>query len=239
MTTNGASKAPDKIPIDMTKYPALQNMGKEVMPLVSETLSFLDLAVQKGWHEATKEYFERDLQTFIKEVTGAFLDYEGINSHAANKAEAKVLSDELKYATNPLYVALGKEGGYDASLKFGLEKGFDLKNWVSAMLYLGRYYNYPDLTRGLDLNGYELLETEKYKHIEKLIEIQPALRYQRDNEEAGFPGQLIEGTGFFDCGREPEHWEGVCPACKMPTHEKTEEFKEYIACFSCKAGFRK
>ena len=117
--------------------------------------------------------------------------------------------------------------------KFALkEKEFDVKSWLHGLMFYSYYCSLPDLARYLALQDYNLVDEERHKNIAKLVQIRPALNYQK--QIGILPGKLIPETGFFECGNEPitaNH----CPACQVPG--KIHVLEDISVCTHCYAGF--
>ena len=240
-TTLASKPLPDKVPIDMTKYPNLKALGKEgAGPIVSSVFAMLDRAVAEGYHEASEEFFGITLQDLISQMTEAVFDHRGIIGYLPDQDNAEALSKLFTYQINPLYSAFSKTGlmNHDSSPatfeeKFGLkESEFNVKRFFQGLLFYSYYCSLPDLAVHLSTSDYELMDRDKHENIGKLIELRPVMRYQ---ESIGIvPGKLYPETGFFDCGdlKGAEH----CHACKI--HNTLYSLGEISVCSECKAAFR-
>ena len=241
MKKNLSSKPlPDKVPINMTKYPHLKELGTEAGPIVSSVFAMLDKAVAEGYHEASEKFFGITIQDLITQMTEAVFDHRGIIGHLPNQDNAEALSRMFTYQINPLYSAFSKTGlmNHDSSPatfeeKFGLkENEFNVKRFFQGLLFYSYYCSLPDLAVHLSTSDYELMDREKHENIDKLIELRPVLRYQ---EAIGIvTGKLYPETGFFDCG--DLNGAESCPACKHPN--TLIPLGELTVCTHCKGAFR-
>lgn len=241
--TNSLSKpVPDRIPIDMSKYPNLKQMElKDLGSLVSATLSNLDEAVSKGFHSVSKRYFGLEYADLSKQLLDAMFDHSGILSYHPNESNAQAVSEMLGHAINPLHAAFTKESMYDSTgepvsfeEKFGMsEEEFTPKAWLQGLLFYSYYCSLPDFARYLATSDFALVDEEKHENIAKLIELRPVLSYQKS--QGIIPGKLIPESGFFDCGYEHVVQWVMCLACKSP--DTMYDLGDITVCTSCKAGF--
>lgn len=238
--TGNSSPMPDKVPINMTKYPHLKAMGKESIPLISSVFEMLDKAVAEGWHEVSEEFFGATLQDLIKQLTEAVFDHRGIIGFLPDQENAEALSSLFKHQINPLYSAFSKTGlmNHDTTPatfeeKFGLkESEYSIKRFFQGLLYYSYYCSLPDFANYLATSDFELMDREKHENIGKLIELRPVMVYQ---ESIGIiPGKLYPDTGFFDCG--DLNGATTCPACKHP--DSLISLGTESVCKECKGAFR-
>ena len=233
---------PDKVPINMAKYPHLKENGIDMVPIVSGVLEALDKNVASGNHKVSEEYFGVSLQELTEQLLSAVFDYEGIMSFLPDKVHGEALAALSGHRLNPLYSAHHKTDlmNHDASPatfeeKFGLtEEEFSIKHFFQGLLFYSYYCSLPDLAAHLSTNDFSLLESDKYESIDKLIDIRPALTYQK--AIGILPGKLIPGTGLFNCGDFPEG-EEVCPACKVP--DTLHDLGTEVLCDNCKGAFKR
>ena len=233
---------PDKVPINMTKYPHLKENGLDTVPIVSGVLETLDRMVASGNHKVAEEFFGISIQELTEQLLSAVFDYEGIVSFLPDKTQGEALAALSGHALNPLYSAFSKKGlmGHDGTPatfeeKFGLkEEEFSIKHFFQGLMFYSYYCSLPDLAAHLSTNDFSLIDKEKHENIGKLIDIRPVLTYQ---EKHGIlAGKLIPGTGLFECGSFPEGAE-VCPSCSVPNtlHDLGTE----VLCENCKGHFKK
>jgi hypothetical protein len=248
---NSVSKpVPDKIPIDMSKYPNLKQMElKDLGSLVSTTLANLDEAVSKGFHSVSERYFGLGYADLSKQLLDAMFDHSGILSYHPNESNAQAVSEMLGHAINPLHAAFTKENLFDATgepvsfeEKFGIaEEDFTAKKWLQGLLFYSYYCSLPDFARYLATSDFSLVDEEKHENIAKLIELRPVLTFQK--KIGVIPGKLIPDSGFFDAGskadwlRIPGFETNICPACKAPSDKHLYDLGDITVCTSCKAGF--
>ena len=239
------SPLPDKVPIDMRKYPNLKKLGKEgAGPIVSSVFATLDKAVAEGWHKDSEEFFGIKLQDMIEQMTSAVFDYRGITDHIPDKENAEALASLYGHMINPLYSAFTKTNlmNHDTSPatfeeKFGLgEDEFNIKRFFQGLLFYSYYCSLPDLANYLATSDYILIEAEQHENVEKLMELRPILRYQKSI--GIIQGKLYPDTGFFDGGDMPADSPDKCPACKMPAGESLIDLGNEMVCTSCKGAFR-
>ena len=243
--TGNSSPMPDKVPINMTKYPHLQALGRDAMPIISTVFETLDRAVSEGWHDVAEQYFGITLQDLMTEMTEAIFDHRGIVSYLPDQANADALSTLFEHQINPLYSAFSKTGmtSYDTTPitfeeKFGLKEGeYTVKRFIQGLLFYSYYCSLPDLATYLSTSDFALIDRDKHENIGKLIELRPVMKYQ---ESIGIvPGKLYPDTGFFDCG----DLDGAetCPACKGVSENGESTLISLgteSVCTSCKGAFR-
>lgn len=237
-----SSKMPDKVPINLTKYPAIKELSmEEAGPLVSSTFKILDQAVASGYNKVSKEYFGMELQDLLAQLIEGIFDYNGMMEFLPNKSNGAALADMYEHALNPLHAAFTKKDllnheGEKVSFqeKFGMKEGeFTVKKWLQGLLFYSYYCSLPDLAQYLALNDYSLVDEEKHENIAKLIEIRPVLDYQK--RIGILPGKLIPETGFFEAG-DLKEGETVCPACQMDD-QLIKVTNSLVICCHCKAGY--
>lgn len=242
MTNSPSKPLPERVPIDMTKYPHLKKMGKDAGPIVSGVFAALDRHVASGHHKVSEEYFGVGLQELTEQLLSAVFDYEGIMSFVPDKEQGKALAALSGHTLNPLHAAFTKTSlmNHDTSPatfeeKFGLkEDEYSIKHFFQSLLFYSYYCSLSDLAAYLSTNDYSLLDEEKYENIGKLIDIRPVLQYQKAIDIT--QGKLVPGTGLFECGKIPEGTE-TCPACKVPN--TLHDLGEDVICESCKGAFKK
>jgi hypothetical protein len=240
MTTHSNSKLPDKVPINMTKYPHLQALGKDAGPIVSGVFEALDNMIEAGHHEVSKKVFGIPIQDLTAQLLEAMFDHRGIMNTLPDQENADFISEAYTYQLNPLHAAFDSSTIMDRNFKpvtfeqkFGMDKrDFTVKDFIQSLLFYSYYGKMDELAKYLFTNDYSLFDNEKHENIDKLIAIRPALTYQ---QAIGImPGKLIPGTGFFDCGDA----KGLttCTACKSP--KGLILLDELSVCTECKGGYR-
>lgn len=228
--------------IELSKYPNilkyLQESNGDTYP-ISAHLALLDHILEKGHDKIAQKEFGMPINELIKETYDAHFDYKGITQNAGNSAEAEALSI-LEWENNPLsYITGGKQPrdtqGNPMPLKdfLGVPR-VNFKHHLQRMLYSAKYLNHVDYVNYLMLGAYDLQQIERNKHIEQLLAIQPALRYQ---EKQGLViGDFLDGTGFFDCGEMDLSAFKVCPSCQMGAN--WEVVNDIGYCMNCKAAVK-
>lgn len=240
--TNSVSKPlPDKVPIDMTKYPHLQAMGKDAGPIVSGVFATLESMIASGYHKDSVKYFGISIQELTSELLGAMFDHRGILDSMPNQSNADIISEAYEHTINPLHAAFDntnlknrefKEISFEE--KFGMKKkDFTVKNYIQSLLFYGYYGSLPDIMKYLFTNDHSLYDDEKHENIDKLIQIRPVLEYQK--AIGIIPGKLIPGCGFFDAGDLEVH--AKCRACKHPDSLFSLGEDDIVVCLECKAGY--
>ena len=239
---SGKSKIPDKIPMNMTKYPHIQELGKDGLTIIQSIMNIIDKNISSGNHKIAEEFFGVSLQELTEELLSAVFDYEGIISFLPDKTQGEALAALSGHALNPLYSAFSKEGlmgqdGMPATFeeKFGLkEEEFSIRRFFQGLMFYSYYCSLPDLAAHLSTNDFSLIDKEKHENIGKLIDIRPVLTYQEKN--GILAGKLVPGTGLFECGPFPEGAK-VCPSCKVPN--TLHDLGEVVLCENCKGHFKK
>jgi hypothetical protein len=231
-----------KIAVQMEDYPHLLDLAnndkEKFLQLFKATFTMLDQAAEQKHLEASETFFGMPYQEFMKDILTAFFDHAGIMSFHPNKATGEALSDLYGHAVNPLHAALMETDLLDAEgnkisfiEKFGInENDMDIKTWLQGLLFYSYYCSLTDLAKYLALKDYDLVDEEKHKNIAKLLQIKPALAYQK--QIGVLPGKLIPLTGFFDC--EDSKGESLCPACQT---EELQRLGNLKVCNHCYAGF--
>lgn len=243
--TNSPSNTPlpDRVPIDMTKYPALKAMGKDAGPLVSALFTMANNVVSKGHDKVSKQYFGLEYQDLINQLSDAMFDYKGITAHLPNQSNAAALNEMFGHTLNPLHAAFTKENLMDHKgvpvtfeEKFGVsEKDYTVKRFMQGLLFYSYYCSLPDLADYLAMGEYDLIDDEKYKNIAKLLEIKPVLAYQK--AIGIIPGKLYPETGFFQAGDLKDYTE--CPACRVPEQLFSLGDDDITVCLNCKGAYDK
>jgi hypothetical protein len=241
MTASVSKPVPDKVPIDMNKYPNLKNMElKDLGSLVSSVLTHLDDVVSKGFHTVSEKTFGIPYPDLLKELSEAMFDHSGIMSYHPNESSAKAVSEMFQHAVNPLAAAFSKKGlenheGNPVTFaeKFGMEEEeFTVKRWLQGLLFYSYYCSLPDFARYLAVSDFALVDEEKHENIAKLIELRPVLSYQK--KVGIIPGKLIPETGFFDVGAKITT-DLNCFICQSP--DQLYDLGKITVCTSCKAGY--
>lgn len=232
-----------KIPINLENYPSLGKLSEEDKPqflqLLKSVFKIIDKSVESDFHVISKEYFGLELQDLIGEILGAIFDHKGIMEHLPNQENAHMLSNMYGHTLNPLHAAFSKQGMQDQAgnhvsfeEKFGVrERDFTVKKWMQGLLFYSYYCSLPDLAKSLALNDYDMVDAGKHENIARLIEIRPALNYQK--QIGILPGKLIPETGFFDAG---DLKEDNCRACQVP--DTLFDLGAITVCTECRAGYR-
>lgn len=241
MTNSHSKPLPDRVPIDMTKYPSLQAMGKDAGPIVSGVFATLEDMISSGHHETSEKFFGISIQDLTSELLGAMFDHRGILDSMPNQSNAEMISEAYEHTINPLYAAFDNTDLRDRDFKeisfeekFGMKKKeFTVKNYIQSLLFYGYYGSLPDIMRYLFTNDHALYDNEKHQNIDKLIEIRPALEYQK--AIGILPGKLIPGTGFFAAGELGAY--AKCRACKHPDSLFSLGEDDITVCLECKAGY--
>src|SRR5690625_3416343 len=167
------------------------------------------------------------------QVIEALTDYRGILQNHHSRGEAKAL-EVLKHDANPLQASrfFTIDGKKISQKEFFGEDKPDIKGMLQGLLYAGRYLSHVDLVKYLMLSDFHMVEHMQNEHIQALLQIQPALKYQQENNIT--IGKRVEGTGFFDLGDEATKARKDCPACKSEKWNTKEE--DYAFCPSCYGG---
>lgn len=235
-----------KIPVNLENYPALlelANQDKEkFLQLFKSTFTTLDRAAQLKHIEASETFFGMSYNRFMAEVMDAFFDHAGIMKFHPNMSIGASLSDLYEHAVNPLHAAFMETDLLNAAgdmvsyeEKFGLkEEELNVKSWLHGLMFYSFYCSLPDLAKYLSLNDYDLVDEEKHKNVGKLLQVKPALAYQK--QIGILPGKLIPRTGFFDCG--DYHGGEDCISCQLPNTLHEHKIEEIMFCDYCFAGFK-
>lgn len=234
-----------KVPVNLENYPALMELANtnktEFLQLMKAMFTIANENVQHNNHEVSKNMFGLEFSDLVKNLVDGIFDYRGMMEHLPNKTNAATLASMNGHYLNPLASAFGgfnlrDSSGNEVSFeeKFGIGKeDFSVKRWLQGLMFYSYYCSLPDFAKYLATNDYTLLEEEKYANIGKLIEIRPALDYQK--KVGILPGKLVPETGFFDCG-EIEKDETNCKVC-MANDSLIQVTDDLTVCVECKGGF--
>lgn len=226
------------IKINLDNYPDLLKLkldDPERFQVYMKNVFLLgDFAAKKGYSDSAEKYFGVDYPVLIREITAALFDYKGILKHHHNKQEAEAMQI-LEMENNPLAATnyFSTRGETLTKETFNGENDLSIQAWFQGLLYAGKYLSHKDLVKYLLLPDYHLVENMQNEHIQRLIKIQPALKYQQENDIR--VGAYHPGTGFFDVGRIPFKT-NHCPIC-YSDRIYTEPFHEMRYCLNCNAGF--
>jgi hypothetical protein len=144
---------------------------------------------------------------------------------------------------NPLHAAFSGNNLHDRDFKpisfeekYGMKKkDFTVKNWLQGLMFFSYYGSLPDIANYLHTHDHTLYDTEKHENIDKIIEVRPALSYQK--AIGILPSKLIPGSGFFDCG--DLNGADNCPACHVPESLFSLGENDITVCLECKGGYEK
>jgi hypothetical protein len=230
-----------KIPVNLENYPTLLDLAnndkEKFLQLFKATFTMMDTAAKHKHLEASEDFFGMPYHEFMEEVMSAFFDHAGIMAFHPNKTTGESLSDLYGHAINPLHAAfmetdlLNAEGEkVSFEQKFGLkETEMSVRSWLQGLMFYSYYCSLPDLSQYLSLKDYDLIDELKHKNIAKLLQIKPALAYQK--QIGVLPGKLVPFTGFYECESTKED---LCPACQTEELQKLGNLK---VCNHCYAGF--
>ena len=226
-----------KFAIDLNNYPNLKtlftNDKQEFARILKAMLLHIDSAIAAKHLKTTEEVYKMDYIEMMFTLMETFLNYEGIVQQHGNPSEKEALSG-LKHDIHPLSIFTNNTTVYDVQgnlvspYEHIQQDRFNLKNWLYALFYGARFVSWKELAEYLNLGKYELIDVLKARNIQQLLPIQPALKYQDENDIP--QGKILEGYGLFDCGTTSEE---NCPACSSSLH--THENIKY--CKECRAGF--
>ena len=225
----------NNITINLDNYKNLLNLARKDTQRAHDLIQgVLDLI--NSHYKDIEEATHMEAEKFLLETVLAFIDYEGIVANHPNEGEAKLMR-LLKHENNPVRAMFdGEIDVYDVNGDRIKKREFfgssSYKEWLQSLLYMGRYVSYKQLGEYLALNEFHLIDNIKNEHIEQLLSIQPALKYQELNGIT--VGKFKEGTGFFDCGES--EIDTVCLACEDDRQIIKNE--ENLYCLACKAVFK-
>ena len=231
--------------VNLENYPAIKELSKEdkdaFLKMFKGIFNTMELMISKGFHKDSERYFKMPLHELAEQLLLAMFDHRGILDSLPRQGNADTISETQGHMVNPLYSAFSGTELYDKAFnevsfeeKFGLKKEeFTVKTWLQGLMFLSYYGSMEDIGKYLAADEYDLFEEEKHKNIAKLVEVQPALNYQKS---LGYlAGRLIPGTGYFKAGMISSDTK-TCPACKMP--DTLEQVTRGVkGCRNCKAGF--
>lgn len=233
-----------KVPVNLDKYSALKRLAEEdkdqFLQILKGVFTTMDVMVREGYHEVAEEQFGIPIHELTDQLLQAMFDHRGMLKLMPNQENAAFISESYQHALNPLAAAFDATDLKDRSYKpvsfeekFGIDKKkFTVKDWLQSLMFYSYYGSMGDLASYLFTEDHTLFDNEKHENIDKLIDIRPALAYQR--AIGILPGKLIPGTGFFTCGDATDTL--VCPACQtrrplLPLDTST------TVCTECKAGY--
>lgn len=228
--------------IGLKNYPNIRKYLEETkgdtLPLVKH-LQLLDTIFENGDHIKAEKVLGMSINDILRETYEAHFDYRGITKNSDNYVEAELLA-VLELENNPLSVLTGGKQtrdleGNEISLEnFTGMPYVNFKRHLQKFLYSMKYLNHKDYVNYLMLGKHDLMQVDRNKHIEQIIQIKPALSYQR---KQGLPvGFFLDGTGFFDCGEMDLSKLEYCPACSMGARWHLIEDVGY--CLECKAAVK-
>ena len=212
--------------------------------LIREFLKIMDEAVKKKYTRVSEEYFGRPLPVLVQELLEGVMDLREILSQDERMGER--IYELWGYDYHPLTAATGnapeelvprdrdgKEISYEQ--KFGMKPGeFSVKYWIQGLVFWNAFCSLKDLARGMELDD-TLLGSALAANVGRLLDVQPALRIQKNNGIA--MGTLIPGTALFDTGIPAHQVDENCLACHF--QDTLFEMKQAIGCKQCRAGYRK
>lgn len=229
-----------KFQIDLRNYPELLKLFDEDRTKFGSTMSKLliqtDQALEKGRFDHAARIYKMGYLDMMQALSDTFFDVEGIAQKHHSKAEIeglKGLGGDLHplaiFTSNaPVYNADGENMAPKEWLQMDY---FNLKDWLYALFYGARFVSWHDLAEYLMLGEYELIDALKVQNLEHLLDIQPALRYQKINSIP--TGKLIPGTGLFSGGDSATRFTDKCKACNSEWHT---EHPKYGYCSKCRLG---
>jgi hypothetical protein len=226
------------IKLDLSKYPYLQHLAqsdKEQFVKIMQTYHDMaeNAAMTNFDPDLIKRTFDMSWNDFVRLLHDVFFDYKGIVRQHHDPQEAKAMRI-LGIENHPLSVFLGESPAYDAKGEpITLQEyttAEDITDFFQSMLYGLRYVSSRDLAHYLMLGEFDLINNLKMQNVEKLLDIQPALQFQKEHD---IPiGKRLKGTGFFYIRKHNLVHTDLCPACKSRT---LYQYENHIYCESCKA----
>lgn len=234
------------IKLPREKFPRLVRLfdsdKQQYADLIRPLIQLAEVAVEKDYDQASKQYFKKSFGEVAKELIEAFYDMEEIMDLHAGDKYSKELGSIYGLQLHPLHAALvgklrDREGNLvTTELKFGLPQSeFNIKHWIHTLLFYSHYSDLEKLSRALSLRNMDIEDELKKEQFERLLPIQPVLEMQ---ERQGIQvGLLVAKTGLFDVGLTAEEVNEICPACQR--HGTIYETDYVKGCKYCSAGFLK
>ncbi|MEV2907578.1 hypothetical protein ABNF65_02765 [Paenibacillus larvae] len=224
--------------MDLKKYPNAAKLYKSNPEAFQERLDKALSLIEKFYDEENHslELFGIGAIEAAEVFCKAFFNPKGILKFYPEKDYAKAL-EELGPDLSPAAIFSDRVKLYDTSGNRIDRKDFTkeetLEGLFQSIMYAMRFLPANDLTSALLINDVELYGVARFRKLQELLDIQPALNYQKSTNR--IIGKRISGTGFYDCGILKHEQAFVeCPACHTAHLEK---FGEYAVCRTCKAGY--
>lgn len=230
-----------KFQIDLNNYEHLLDLFENDKQLFADNirsiLLHLDNALKNGRLQASKEVYKMPYMKMMNDVMDAFFEVEGIVRQHSNEAEKHGLR-ALQYDMHPLAIFTNDAPVYDiqgnniSPREYMRQDLFDIKNWLYSLFYGARFVSWGELSTYLSLGKHELIDALKTANLKHLLDIQPALNYQKENGIT--EGKLIPGAGLFDGGDNATKNLDRCPACG--SEEWNKDHEKYSFCPKCRLG---
>lgn len=232
----------NKIAIDLNNYPKLEQLYKEDAPRfaasLKHVLEHVENALDTGRFEQSERVYKTNYLELMNTLLDTFFIVHPIAEHHKNAAERQGLKG-LNEKLHPMAIFTNNAEVYNAKgEKITPQEWmpidvFNLKDWLYALFYGARFVSWSELAEYLTLGQYDMIDVLKLRNFNELVEIQPALEYQKSKRIT--VGKLVQGTGFFDAGLLHDNIE-KCPACRNDSWIKTDV---YAYCEKCRLGGKK
>lgn len=226
-----------KFQINLSNYPSLLNLYESDKQDFADTIKGLlvhaDKSLKEERFKVSKDIYKMNYITMLNDIMDTFFDMEGIIKKHSISGERKAL-EGLKHNIHPLAIFTNNATVYNAKGEYVSvqQDDFDLKDWLYSLFYGARFVSWQELAEYLSLGEYDLIDVLKARNFEQLAFIQPALKFQEENN---IPiGKLIKGTGLFDGGDITTQPLEECPACE--SKEWNTDNEKYAYCPECRLG---